>query len=258
MTSLSHDVLWLNASPSLAWLDRPLLHYLSKQVNIAQWEYYQEQDEGSSLYKAVCLLDEYLKTCDRPMHLIGHGISGVVGLLYARCFPENVRSLTLLGVAAQPAMIWQSHYYVQRHLMRCSRQQILALIVQSLFGSHLPYPTQNLMGALKRDLEEAPSLHSLFNLAELPEGGIEPPLMICGSRTDSVVHPPILHEWKTWLKPKDMLWECPEGRHFFHYFHAHQVREQVLQFWRSNFPAPETFSLTDVGSEQSLVKLSWR
>jgi pimeloyl-ACP methyl ester carboxylesterase len=171
MSLLSHDVLWLNASPSLAWLDRPLLHYLSKQVNIAQWEYYQGQDEGSSLYKAVCLLDKYLKTCDYPIHLMGHGISGVVGLLYARCFPENVRSLTLLGVAAQPAITWQSHYYVQRHLVQCSRQQILASMVQSLFGSHLPYSTKNVIGTLKRDLEEALSLHSLFNLVELPEGG---------------------------------------------------------------------------------------
>jgi pimeloyl-ACP methyl ester carboxylesterase len=242
------EVLWLNGSPSLQCFDRPLLSTLAAQAKVTQWQYCQEQDEGSSLQNAVSLLHEHLQQTDYPIHLMGHGIGGVIGLIYARCFPEKVRSLTLLSVAEQPAMTWQTHYYVQRHLMSCSRYQVLAFMVRSLFGSKPPYDVKNLIRALDRDLAEAPCLHSLFRVFDLPKGGILAPLMVCGSQTDSVVHPPALLEWRNWMKPNDRLWECPTGRHFFHYFHPQQVVDQVLAFWQS-----EVF-----GSEAHLVLSSER
>jgi pimeloyl-ACP methyl ester carboxylesterase len=197
-----------------------------------QWQYCQGPDEGSSLSNAVQLLHDYLEQANQPIHLMGHGISGVIGLLYARLYPDRVRSLTLLSVAEQPAMTWQTHYYVQRHLMSCSRQQVLAFMVRNLFGAELPYDIKTLMRALDRDLAEAPCFHSLFSVVDLPKGGILAPLMVCGSQTDSIVHPPAFLEWRHWLKPTDRLWECPTGGHFFHYFQPHQVAEQVLQFWQ--------------------------
>jgi pimeloyl-ACP methyl ester carboxylesterase len=163
------EVLWLNGSPSLQCFDRPFLSALAARVKVVQWQYCQEPDEASSLQNAAALLHEYLQQIEHPIHLIGHGISGVIGLLYARCHPEKVRSLTLLGVAEQPAMTWQTHYYVQRHLMPCSRYQVLAFIARSLFGSKPPYDVKNLIRALDRDLAEAPCLHSLFRVAQLDE-----------------------------------------------------------------------------------------
>jgi pimeloyl-ACP methyl ester carboxylesterase len=226
------DVLWLSGSPSLQCFDRPLLSVLASQANVMQWQYCQGPDEGSSLSNAVQLLHDYLEQVNQPIHLIGHGISGVIGLLYARLYPDRVRSLTLLSVAEQPAMTWQTHYYVQRHLMSCSRQQVLAFMVRNLFGAELPYDIKTLVRALDRDLAEAPCFHSLFSVVDLPKGGILAPLMVCGSQTDSVVHPPAFLEWRHWLKPTDRLWKCPTGRHFFHYFQPCQVAEQVLQFWQ--------------------------
>jgi pimeloyl-ACP methyl ester carboxylesterase len=233
MTTPQPDVLWLSGSPSLQCFDRPFLSVLATHANVMQWQYCQVQDEGSSLSNAVFLLHNYLKQVDQPRHLIGHGISGVIGLMYARLYPRMVRSLTLLAVPEQPAMTWQTHYYVQRHLMACSRYQVLAFMVRSLFGTELPYLVKDLVRALDRDLAEAPCPHSLFQVVDLPKGGILAPLMVCGSQTDPVVHSPALLEWKKWLKPTDRLWECPTGRHFFHYFQPHQVAEQVLQFWQS-------------------------
>ena len=110
-------------------------------------------DEASSLEQAVTLLDDYLRECDQPIHLAGHGISGVVGLICARLNPEKVRSLVLLSVAPQPAITWHTHYYVQRQLMPCSRQQILAQIARSLFGRELPMAAKELIKMLDRDLE---------------------------------------------------------------------------------------------------------
>jgi pimeloyl-ACP methyl ester carboxylesterase len=238
------EVLWLNGSPSLQCFDRPLLSVLATHANVMQWQYCQVQDEGSSLSNAVFLLHNYLKQGDQPRHLIGHGMSGVIGLMYARLYPKMVRSLTLLAVAEQPAMTWQTHYYVQRHLMSCSRYQVLTFMVRSLFGSETPYLVKDLVRALDQDLAEAPCLHSLFQVVDLPKGGILAPLMVCGSQTDSVVHPPALLEWRKWLKPADRFWECPTGRHFFHFFQPRQVAEKIQQFWKSNIFEPEALMIS--------------
>ena len=240
--SLAFDVLWLSASPSLKPFDRPLLRYLSQHLPIAQWEYCQTSDEASSLDKAIVLLHDFLKFRNRPVHLIGHGMGGILGLIYARRYPEHVQSLALLAVAAQPAATWQAHYYVQRQLSPCSQQQVLAQTVRSLFGNQLPYPAKDLVRSLARDLEESPSPHSLFKLVNLPSGGVSMPLMICGCKTDPVVDPISLTGWLTWLKQEDYLWECPEGRYFFHYFYPQQVAEQVLDFWQSTSLLPSFFS----------------
>jgi pimeloyl-ACP methyl ester carboxylesterase len=120
-TSKSPNVIWLNTSPSLRWVDQPLLRHLVRCRPILRWEYTQSQDEASSLDTAVDLLHKYVLS--RPaetedttrVHLAGHGISGVVGLLYARRFPKYVRSLTLLSVAAQPAATWHTSLQPQSY-----------------------------------------------------------------------------------------------------------------------------------------------
>jgi pimeloyl-ACP methyl ester carboxylesterase len=234
------DALWLSASPSLQCFDHPLQLLLTKHFEMAYWQYFQGIDEGSSIFKAVELLEEYFEDNpsasaqkQKPLHLIGHGISGVIGLLYTRLHPERVKSLTLLAVGVQPTITWHSHYHVQRHLLPCSRSQVLVQMVRSLFGPSPPCEISELVSALDRDLEESPCIQSLFNAFHLPRCGVPVPLMVCGSRTDSVVDPVILHEWLTYFKPKDLLFECPEGRHFFHYFYPQFVSEKIISFWRS-------------------------
>ena len=98
------DVVWLNTSPSFQCFDRPLLRYLSTQVTIAQWKYVQSQDDASLLNVAVLLLHDYLKSNAQPVHLIGHSTGGLLGLLYARQYPERVRSLTLMLWAFIPLL----------------------------------------------------------------------------------------------------------------------------------------------------------
>jgi len=229
----SPEYLWLSVSPSLKCFDRPLLQFLAQQVPIARWEYQQTLDEGSHWLKAVNLLHNYVKSLGRPVHVLGHGMAGVVGLLYARHYPERVRSLTLLAVAPQPANTWHAHYYVQRHLLPCDRHQVLAQTVQRLFGQSLPYPAKDLVAALNHDLAYTPHPHSLLELNTLPQGGIPSPLLVCGSSTDPIVTPPILQDWWPRVKPQDYLWECPDGRHFFHYFHPDLVGTTILEFWQS-------------------------
>ncbi|WP_223280267.1 alpha/beta fold hydrolase [Nostoc sp. PA-18-2419] len=87
------DVLWLNTSPSLQYFAQPLLCYLSDLVTIQEWKYSQSQDEVSSLDNAVALLDDHLKSSNRPVHLIGHSTGGLLGLLYSRRYPEKVTAV---------------------------------------------------------------------------------------------------------------------------------------------------------------------
>ncbi len=226
------DVLWLNVSPSLKGLDKPLLQYLSKHMSVARWEYLQTKDEACSLDRAVGLLYDFLKSHDRPVHLAGHGMSGTIALLFARQYPQKVRSLALLAVASQSANTWQAHYYQQRLLFPLSREQILVNSVRTLFGNQSPANTKKLLTALTRDLDESPTPHSLFRLIHLSKGGVSMPMFVCGSKNDSVVTPPDLQDWQNFLKPEDTLWECAKGYHFFHYFHPQQVGKQMLSFWQ--------------------------
>jgi pimeloyl-ACP methyl ester carboxylesterase len=233
------SVIWLNASPSLRWVDQPLLRHLVQYGPIAQWEYTQSLDEASSLDRSIELLHEYIMSrqsdAEIPtFHLAGHGISGVVGLLYARRFPQYVRSLSLLSVAAQPAATWHTHYYVQRHLLPYSRARLLAQTVSSLFEVTSVRSGHSLVKALERDLEASPNGHSLFHLKNLARGGINAPLLIGGSYTDPVASLETLFEWQSYLKPSDELWIHPKGRHFFHHSHPQAVSNRIQAFWQAS------------------------
>lgn len=230
MSKLS-DVLWLSTSPSLQCFAQPLLRYLSYQMTISQWEYCLNQDEASSLDEAVLLLHDYLKSCKQPVHLIGHSTGGLLGLLYARRYPETVKSLTLLAVGVRPTVDWQAHYYVHRQIL--NRQKVLTSMAYDLIGYHNKCTIKSVVSRLEQDLDCSLSPHSLFQRMSLPPGGVSVPLMVCGSKDDIIVEPDDLQGWQPWLKEGDRLWSCPQGRHFFHYFHSQQVGRQILKFWKS-------------------------
>jgi pimeloyl-ACP methyl ester carboxylesterase len=227
------EALWLSTSPSLQNLHQPLLRRLSQYIAVAQWEYYQSADEPASLEIALTLLHDYLKQYHRPVHLIGHSTGGLLGLLYARRYPQRVRSLTLLAVGAQPAIDWQAHYYVHRQLLACSRDIILAQMVRNLMGPQSFGATKQLIRALEQDLAMSLSPHSLFKRDSIASGGADVPMLVCGSQDDMVVDVNQLSQWQAWLKPCDRIWQCPKGRHFFHYFYPQSVTEAMLDFWQT-------------------------
>lgn len=226
------DVLCLNASSSLQIFDKPLLRYLSTKLVTAQWEYSQSQDDPCLLDIAVTMLHDYLKYRNRPIHIIGHSMGGVLGLLYARRYPERVKSLTLLAVGVYPAINWQAHYYVHRQIFPFSREKIMLQMVEYLFGDRYSKNCNKLAKILEEDLDYSLSPHSLFKRMSIEQNGVGVPLMVCGSRDDFVVDPHSLQGWQFYLKKSDRLWQCPQGRHFFHYFYPQLVGEQIINFWQ--------------------------
>ena len=226
------DVLWLNTSPSLKVFNQRLIRYLSRKILIAEWDYLQTPDEPCILDIAVTLLHDYLKSLDRPINLIGHSTSGLVGLIYARKYPEKVKSLTLLSVGAYPTIDWQAYYYVHRNLLPCSRQIILTNMVKSLFGEQDRKTTQNLVNILEKDLDLSLSPHSLLKRQSMFPRGVDVPLMVCGSHDDTIIDPNLIREWQPFLKPKDRIWESPHGGYFFQHFYPLNVAQSLVDFWQ--------------------------
>ncbi|HIK33868.1 MAG TPA: alpha/beta hydrolase [Oscillatoriales cyanobacterium M59_W2019_021] len=227
------DTLFLNVSPSFKKFDRPLIQYLSQHQTIAQWEYQQTLDEPISLDTAIALLHDYLQHCDHPIHLVGHSTSGLLGLLYARRYPERVKSLTLLSVGVHPAIDWQAHYYVTLQMLPCSREMILAQTIYNLFGYKCQSKIRYWIEILKKDLATSLSPHTLFNRVSIPPGGVPVPLFVCGSQNDVIVDLHQFQSWNSYLKEEDRLWHCPQGRHFFHYFYPQETGERIAEFWNS-------------------------
>ena len=208
----------------------------------------QTPDEPCLLDIAVTLLHDYLKSINRPIHLIGHSTSGLVGLIYARKYPERVKSLTLLSVGVHPTVDWQAHYYVHRHLLPCSRETILRNMVKSLFGEQGRKVTQNLVKILERDLDLSPSPHSLLKRQSMVPREVSVPLMICGSCDDTIIDPNLIQGWQPFLKSEDRIWECPEGGYFFHHFSPLNVAQPLLEFWQEN-----SFVLSNVTIPQAIA-----
>lgn len=249
---MSHvpDVLYLSVSPALQCFNRPLLRELSKLSTISQWEYSQSPDEPCSFDKALVLLHDYLKQLEHSIHLIGHGLSGTLGLLYARRHPERVRSLTLLSVGAHPAVDWQAHYHAQRQLFKCSQTFLLTQIVNHLFGRQCTPMAKRLVAVLEDDLKTSLSPHSFCSQSHISPGGVPVPLMVGRGEHDSVIDPNALEQWQPWLKDTDVQWECSGGLHFFHYSHPVKVARQIQAFWHSLAPhsvVPSTCGCVPVG-----------
>lgn len=232
MSKITKNI-WIAANPSFQRFDNRLVRQLSKLQPVSRWEYYQHQDEPSCYKAALSLLENYLDSIEESVNLIGHSTGGLLGLLYARKYPDKVKSLTLLGVGCHPAVDWQIHYYALREFLPCSQRILLAQMVQKMFGQQNQYNTKGLSAILQQDLNTSPSPHSLFRRVSLKNRKIEPPLMVCGSSNDSIVDRNSLRGWQEYLKPEDILWELPQGHHFFHYFYPEEVSRKVLKFWKT-------------------------
>jgi pimeloyl-ACP methyl ester carboxylesterase len=236
------DALWLNVSPALQGFDRPLLKQLSQHTAIALWEYQLTADEPIALETALLLLNEFLEVQPQPVHLIGHATSGLLGLLYARLYPDHVRSLTLLSVGVYPGVDWQAHFYAQLKRLPCSRKTLLKQMVYNLFGYQSRPITDNLIRMLDRDLQTSLSPHTLYQQMSFIPGGVPVPLLVCGSQDDVIIDAHLLQGWQPWLKSAepsvmgDQLWQCDEGRYFFHYFYPTDVSQQITRFWSTQSP----------------------
>ncbi len=238
MMSQFPHALWVNVNPNLRRFDQPLLNILSQHTVIAEWEYCQTPDEPASLEIALVLLEDYLKQCDHPVHLLGHGTGGLISWLYTLRHPKRVKSLTLLSVGANPAVDWQAYYFEQLNLLPCSREILLTQMVYNLFGRQCPVITRKYRKILDQDLGLSLSPHNLYQRLHISPKTIPVPLLVCGGEHDVVISSNLWQKWKSWLKEGDRLWQCLKGRYFFHASYPHRVSYQIEDFWDSLVSVP--------------------
>lgn len=240
------EALWLSVSPHLKGFDQRLLVQLAQSATVRRWEYFQTVDEPCCIDSVVESLHDYMTQSvrgSRPIHLLGHGVSGVVGLLYARQYPQHVASLTLLSVSPQPAMNWQAHYYALRQLLPCSREIILMQMARLLFGEE-PLRFANALGKLlARDLDSNLTLHSLAHHSKIEPGGVDVPLLVCNGAND-VVTSQHSSSWADWKKPQDQIWNCAQGNHFFHFHQPQMTASVISDYWHGLTPGNQPLSIS--------------
>lgn len=226
-------VLWLNVSASLGPLFRSTqvhLQHCSPGRRVAVWDYDQDPDEPASLDEAIALLRSYVLSLGRPVDLVGHGTAGHLAWRFARTYPTQVRSLTLLAVGATPAADWQAQYYAQLRACPCQRRWILAQLARALTGCQERDRLRGWVELLDRDLWTSPSPSSLVGTPEGGSGGVAMPLLVCGAAQDPIADPSQMGRWRPHLKPGDRLREHPTGRHFFPFFDPQWVAQEIADF----------------------------
>ena len=225
------EVVWLSLSEGLGRLDRPMLMTLREEMAVVRWQYHIDRDESSCFDTALQLVHQYFQSLSRPMHVIGHGMAGALGLVYARWHPQWVKSLTLLSVPPSPANDWQAHYFIRRQHLPCGQGFVISQMVREVFGQQTIGTATALERLMRRDLEDSLSPHSLWGLGEIAAGGAPVPLFVAGSEDDSLLPPEVLERWRQSLKTGDRLWVCPQGRHFFHRFCPDLLMVELMRFW---------------------------
>lgn len=246
------DGLWLCVNPHLSSLDQRLCEQLNHQVTVESWMYQQSADTPCCMEAALASLHAHIQHYSEPVHLLGHGLSGALGLLYARLFAGRICSLTLFSVGANPAVSWQAHYYALRKFLPCSRETILMQMARMLVGPQDVTKAVGFAALLKQVLDTELAPDSLADHSGFSPGGIEPPLLICHGSYDAIVDPKAHQDWRQWIKPGDRLWSCPQGRHFFHYDHPECCSRVILEFWQQT----SSFRLSDTSHLKTSMRLA--
>jgi len=257
----SLQVLHLCLSQNLRRFDVPLMQKLARHQVVAMWEYQQSPDEGSDLASVLYALDHYLQAIEQPIHLIGHGLAGMVAWFYASRYPDKISSVVLLSVGHDLSYSWHSHYYSDYYqtflnavnygdcqgetLSVCPcrtadnapplqgemiRPQVLQRLAFQLFGYRDRQILQWLGQLLAQDLDQCFQIHSLKERIVTITPQLSMPVLVCGAADDPIFNAAGL--WRGHLQPRDRQLMSRHGGHFFHYTQAAAVSERIEDFWR--------------------------
>ena len=209
-------ILWIDLQPSLYCLFKRTAQRLSENFEVKRWAFEHDLDESCDVDIIHSLLRKTIKSTSNSVHLVGHGLSGIVAHLYAQRYPKNISSVSLLSVDINSTNQWTSHYQSIRSQLPCSRFQILSHLSRLLVDSNKDH-IQTIMArllakCLDNDFVHGSILknHTINNL-----GKINTPILIINGEKDFVVDKQCYERWQHHLKPGDCYQQIMNGRHFF-------------------------------------------
>lgn len=227
------EAVWLNPGFTGSGVHRRFTEVLRQGYPLREWILDDRSGLCGDLESVFAQLQADLGPGGDSIHLIGHGMGGILAWRVARRLPGRVRSVTMLGVGPIPAINWQTYWMMMRHRSLCSGGQVMAHLVRLLVGPQRLPQARDWMRLLEQELATSlPPIAFLHSTPLAQDHPLSMPVLIGGGAEDLLVSSAQMGRWRAYLKPQDRAWICPGGPHFFHITAPQRVSDQVVRFWQ--------------------------
>ena len=177
------------------------------------------------------LLRQTIDNSSRPVHLVGHGISGTIAYLYAQKYPNNISSVSVLSVDTHSTNQWTSHYQSMRSQLPCSRFHILSHLSSLLVNGNSEQIRSVVTRLLARCLDNDFVYGSIVKsqvIENINKSNV--PILVIHGEKDFVVDEQSWDRWRHYLKPGDCYQKIANGRHFFPFTEWSQTSNMIESF----------------------------
>ena len=224
-------ILWIDLQPSLYCLFKRTAHSLGQRYDVKRWSFEHDPDESCDIDIAHALLKQTIEKSIVPVHLVGHGISGTIAYLYAKKYPKNISSVSLLSVDSNSNNQWTTHYQSMRSQLPCSRYHILSHLSRLLIDTHAEHVHTIISRLLAKCLDSDFVNGSIIGNTKIENlSKSEIPTLVINGGKDFVVDPCSFNRWKVNLKPGDCYQQIVGGRHFFPFNEWNQTSKMIESF----------------------------
>ena len=226
-------IVWVDLQPSLYCLFKRTAQALSQQYGVKRWSFEHDLDESCDVDIIHALLKQTVENSSEPVHLVGHGISGSVAYLYAKKYPKNISSVSLLSVDVQSSNQWTSHYQSMRSQLPCSRFHILSHLSRLLIDTHADHVQIIIARLLAKCLDNDFVSGSIVGQTQIENlDQIKVPVLVINGSKDFVIDQCSYERWQQYLKPGDCYQRMNSGRHFFPFSEWSQTAKMIESFVR--------------------------
>ena len=225
------QILWIDLQPSLYCLFKRAAQTLGQHFKVKRWSFEHDLDESCDIDIVHGLLRQTIDNSSGPIHLVGHGISGTIGYLYAQKHPKDISSVSVLSVDTHSANQWTSHYQSMRSQLPCSRFHILSHLSRLLVNSQTEQVGRVMIKLLAKCLDNDFVYGSIVKSQTITNiKKAEVPVLVINGEKDFVVDEQSHERWKNYLKSGDCYQKVADGRHFFPFTQWSQTAKMIESF----------------------------
>ena len=224
-------ILWIDLQPSLYCLFKRTTQSLSQNFEVKRWSFEHDLDESCDVDTVHGLLRQTIDNSSRPVHLVGHGISGTIAYLYAQKYPNNISSVSALSVDTHSTNQWTSHYQSMRSQLPCSRFHILSHLSSLLVNGNSEQIRSVVTRLLARCLDNDFVYGSIVKsqiIENINKANV--PILVINGEKDFVIDEQSCDRWRHYLKPGDCYQKIANGRHFFPFTEWSQTSNMIESF----------------------------